>query len=94
MSRRQRALGFVLLILVVMAMTDAAEAQTTANTSGLHGVVTDQTPEAGAKVPAGSPVRLWIERNGGAGVREPRRPKPTPRSGRALPPELSDEAVG
>ena len=58
------------------------------------GVVTDQTPEAGAKVPAGSPVRLWIERNGGAGVREPRRPKPTPRSGRALPPELSDEAVG
>ena len=58
------------------------------------GVVTDQTPEAGAKVPAGSTVRLWIERDGGAGVREPRRPKPTPRSGRALPPETSDEAVG
>jgi PASTA domain len=59
------------------------------------GVVTDQTPEAGAKVPAGSPVRLWIERNdGGAGVREPRRPTPNPRSGRALPPEPSDEAVG
>ncbi len=57
------------------------------------GVVTDQTPEAGARVPAGSPVRLWIERDGGAGVREPRRPKPTPRSGRALPPETSDEAV-
>jgi hypothetical protein len=57
------------------------------------GVVTDQTPETGAKVPVGSPVRLWIERNGGAGVREPRRPKPAPRSGRALPPETSAEAV-
>ena len=57
------------------------------------GVVTDQIPEAGARVPSGSMVRLWIERDGGSGVREPRRPRPNPRSGRALPPELSDDAV-
>jgi hypothetical protein len=59
------------------------------------GVVTDQSPESGAKVPAGSPVTLWIERGGGsAGVREPRRPKPSPRSARELRLEPSDEAVG
>jgi PASTA domain len=58
------------------------------------GLVTDQTPEAGARVPPGSPVRLWIERGGGSGVREPRRPKPDPRSGRVLPPEPSDERTG
>ena len=58
------------------------------------GLVTDQTPEAGARVPPGSPVRQWIGRDGGSGVREPRRPKPDPRSGRALPPEPSDELAG
>jgi len=59
------------------------------------GVVTDQSPESGAKVPAGSSVTLWVERGGGsAGVREPRRPKPDPRSAREMRREPSDEAVG
>jgi hypothetical protein len=58
------------------------------------GLVTDQSPETGARVPPGSPVRLWIERGGGSGVRAPRRPEPDPRSGRALPPEPSDELTG
>lgn len=59
------------------------------------GVVTDQSPESGAKVPAGSTVTLWIERgDGSAGVREPRRPKPGPRSARATPLEATEEAVG
>ncbi len=57
-------------------------------------VVTDQSPESGAKVPAGSQVRLWTERGGGSGVREPRRPKPAPRAARAMLDETSDEAVG
>lgn len=56
--------------------------------------VSDQSPESGAWVNAGSAVRLWLDRNGGAGVREPRRPRPTPRSGREMRRELSDEAVG
>jgi hypothetical protein len=58
-------------------------------------MVTDQSPESGAKVPAGSPVTLWIERGGGsAGVREPRRPKPAPKTVRAMRDESSEEAVG
>lgn len=57
------------------------------------GVVTDQSPEAGAKVPSGSPVTVWLDRGGGSGVREPRRPKPAPRTGRAMR-EESDEAIG
>jgi hypothetical protein len=57
--------------------------------------VTDQSPESGAKVPAGSAVTLWVERGGGsAGVREPRRPKPAPKSARAMRDEESNEAVG
>lgn len=57
-------------------------------------LVVDQIPEAGAKVPAGSQVRLWLERGGGsAGVREPRRPGPTPKSGYEWR-DPSDEAVG
>ena len=36
-------------------------------------VVTDQVPEAGAKLSRGSTVTLYLERGGGAGVREPRR---------------------
>jgi hypothetical protein len=60
-----------------------------------HAVVTDQSPESGAKVPVGSRVLLWVERgDGGAGVREPRRPKPTPGHGREWRPEPSEEAVG
>lgn len=49
------------------------------------GVVTDQSPESGAKVPRGSSVRLWLYYGdgGSAGVREPRRPKPDPKVGRA-----------
>jgi hypothetical protein len=65
-------------------------------TASPSGVVSDQSPESGAKVPAGSMVTLWIERgDGSAGVREPRRPKPGPRSARELPPyEVAEEAVG
>lgn len=58
------------------------------------GVVTDQSPESGAKVAPGSPVTLWLDRGGGSGVREPRRPKPDPRTGYAMRDEPSDEAVG
>jgi len=58
------------------------------------GVVTDQSPESGAKLPPGSPVTLWVERGGGTGVREPRRPQPAPRAGRAMHDEPSDEAMG
>jgi hypothetical protein len=57
-------------------------------------VVTDQSPESGARVMPGAAVRLWLDRNGGAGVREPRRPRPTPRSARQMRPEPIDEAVG
>jgi hypothetical protein len=62
-------------------------------------VVTSQTPESGAKVAPGTSVRLWLERGGGAGVREPRRPSPSPRSGREMRPEptgpeQTQEAVG
>lgn len=57
-------------------------------------VVTDQSPESGAMVPPGSPVRLWVDRGGGSGVREPRRPKPDPKTGRKMWDEVTDEAVG
>jgi len=57
-------------------------------------VVTDQSPESGAKVPAGSIVRLWLRGDGDAGVREPRRPRPTPRSAREMLPEPRDQAIG
>jgi hypothetical protein len=50
-------------------------------------VVTDQSPESGARVPAGSVVRLWLRGDGDAGVREPRRPRPTPRSAREMLPD-------
>lgn len=56
-------------------------------------VITDQSPESGAKVPPGSAVRLWVDREGGAGVREPRRPRPDPKAGRKMRDELTDEAV-
>ena len=55
------------------------------------GVVVDQSPESGAKVPPGSRVMLRLGRGGGSsGVREPRRPNPS--WGRAT--EMSDEATG
>jgi hypothetical protein len=57
-----------------------------------EGVVTDQSPESGAQVPPGSPVTLWIERGGGPGVREPRRPKPDPKTGQKMREEATDEA--
>jgi hypothetical protein len=57
-------------------------------------VVTDQSPESGAKVPRGAAITLWVERGGGSGVREPLHPKPQPRAGRAMRDEAADEAVG
>lgn len=57
-------------------------------------VVTDQSPESGAMVPPGSSVTLWVDRGGGSGVREPRRPKPDPKTGRKMWDEVTDEAVG
>jgi len=56
-------------------------------------VVSDQSPESGAKVPRGSSVTLWLDRGDG-GVREPRRPAPAPLAGRQMQPEPADEAVG
>ncbi len=62
---------------------------------GTSGVVTDQAPEAGARVAAGATVTLWVQRGGGyGGVREPRRPKPGPRLAREALQEPSDQAVG
>jgi hypothetical protein len=58
-------------------------------------VVTDQSPESGANVPGGSSITLWTRPGGGsAGVREPRRPTPAPKSVRELRYEPSDEAIG
>jgi PASTA domain len=56
-------------------------------------VVTDQSPESGARVPPGSTITLWLDRGEG-GVREPRRPVPAPRSGWQLQPEPADQAIG
>jgi hypothetical protein len=55
-------------------------------------VVTDQSPESGARVPPGSTIMLWLDRGDG-GVREPRRPTPVPRSGRQMQPEPADQAL-
>lgn len=56
-------------------------------------VVTGQSPEWGARVAPGTAVRLWTERGGGAGVREPRRPRPQRGTGREMQAEPSDEAI-
>jgi hypothetical protein len=56
-------------------------------------IVSDQSPESGARVPAGSDVRLWLRGDGDAGVREPRRPRPTPQSAREMAPEPR-QAIG
>lgn len=63
---------------------------------GLPGtLVTDQSPEGGAKVPPGSTVRLWLARGDGpGGVREPRRPSPDPLATRQMRDEATDEAIG
>jgi PASTA domain-containing protein len=59
-------------------------------------VVTDQSPESGARVPPGSPVRLWFDHGGGGGggVREPRRPAPDPKTAQQMRDETTGEAVG
>ena len=57
-------------------------------------VITDQSPESGARVLAGSVVRLWLRGDGDAGVREPRRPRPTPISARETLPVPRDQAIG
>jgi hypothetical protein len=58
-------------------------------------VVTDQSPESGARVPTGTHVRLWTSsgRGGGAGVREPLRPKPEPPEGQAVADLTGERAV-
>jgi hypothetical protein len=56
-------------------------------------IVTDQSPESGAKVPAGTRVTLWLGRGGSAGDREPRRPSPDPRSLRAMRDERTGETL-
>jgi hypothetical protein len=43
------------------------------------GVIVDQVPSAGARRRSGSSVAVWTSRGGESGVREPRRPQPTPR---------------
>jgi len=59
----------------------------------MDSVVLDQSPESGAKVPPGSLVRLWVDRDYGSGVREPRRPRPDPKAGRKMLDEVTDEAI-
>lgn len=71
-----------------------AQPDTPADPGSRGWVVTDQSPESGARVPAGSVVRLWLRGDGEAGVREPRRPRPTPRSAREMLPEPRDHAAG
>lgn len=59
------------------------------------GIVVDQRPRHGTRVPPGSRVTLWIERGpGSAGVREPRRPNPAPRTASGMVDEETDEAIG
>lgn len=50
------------------------------------GTVTDQVPRGGTRRRGGSQVTVWLTRGGGgaAGVREPRRPSPTPRQARGV----------
>jgi DNA-binding Lrp family transcriptional regulator len=51
--------------------------------------VTDQIPEAGSTAQPATTVGLWIDEGGGSGVREPRRPRPNPKSNR----QTDDEPV-
>jgi hypothetical protein len=57
------------------------------------GFVVDQSPEAGAKVQPGASIMLWVERGGGSGVREPRRPRPDSSPGAKMRDEITDQAV-
>jgi transposase-like protein len=59
-----------------------------------YALVTDQSPESGARVGMGAPVRVWVDRGGGSGVREPRRPRPTALQAREIPDEEREQAVG
>jgi len=56
-------------------------------------IVTDQNPEADAKVPSGTRVALWTDRRGGSGVHEPRRPIPDPKTGHAMRDENTGDIV-
>jgi PASTA domain len=57
-------------------------------------VVVDQAPESGARAARGALVKLFTQRGGDSGVREPRRPGPTPLAGRKMRDEPTEEAVG
>ncbi|EFC80799.1 PASTA domain-containing protein [Parafrankia sp. EUN1f] len=58
-------------------------------------VVVSQVPAAGTRVAIGTMVRLSLGPAGGsAGVREPRRPVPSPIPAREMHPEPADEAIG
>ncbi len=58
-------------------------------------VVVRQYPDPGTRIAAASTVRLWLERGDGeAGVREPRRPYPPPRTAVGEHDELTGQAVG
>jgi hypothetical protein len=71
-----------------------AEPDTPVDLRGGGWIVRDQSPESGARVPIGSGVRLWLRGDGDAGVREPRRPRPTPQSARERAPEPRRQAIG
>ena len=71
-----------------------AEPDTPTDLRGGGWIVRDQSPESGARVPAGSDVRLWLRGDGDAGVREPRRPRPTPQSAYEMAPEPRRQAIG
>lgn len=58
------------------------------------GVVVAQDPKPGVALPHGSPVTVWIERGGGAGDREPRRPGPMPKRAVDIPDELAEDVLG
>jgi hypothetical protein len=56
--------------------------------------VVEQKPVAGGLVPRGSSVSLWLRRGpGSAGVREPRRPLPDPRSARGAHDDTVDDTA-
>ena len=83
-----------LLMVGLVAVRPNPDAPPTDAASWPDAKVVDQSPESGAKVPAGTSVTLWVMRGGGsAGVREPRRPLPGPQSAREMRYE-TDEAVG
>ncbi len=57
-------------------------------------VIVEQKPSPGERVKAGSPVTLWFGRGpGSAGVREPLRPRPSPRSTGGAVDEQTGESV-